>query len=283
MDLQNKPQRDIAERNVKSMKKLFLCFMIMCFALLSACSNNDSRIQQIRARNNGAGELRVGVKMDVPGFGYLNPQTRELEGLEIDLAHAIAEMMLGRKNVVQFVPTTGMTKEALLTNEKVDLVIGTYTITEERRNIVNFSRPYYTDEIGFLVLKDSEIRKIDDFSGKTVGVTRASTAFSAFDNNPKLIGGNATLQAYASYPEILNALLNGNIDVFSADKSILTGYRNDKTVMLGDGIQPQPYGIGSILSDKVFAKEVDRMLGKLIEDGTLSKILAKWLSSPTKN
>ena len=257
--------------------------MAICFAFLSACSSDDSRIHQIRTRNNGAGELRVGVKMDVPCFGYFNPETRKLEGLEIDIANAIAEMMVGRKNAVRFVTTTGMTKEALLTNEKVDLIIGTYTITEERRKIVNFSRPYYTDEIGFLVLKDSGIRKIEDFSGKTIGVTRASTAFSAFDKTPKLIGGKSTLHAYASYPEILNALLNGEINVFSADKSILSGYMNEKTIILAEGVQPQPYGIGSIFSDKEFAKEVDRMLGSLIEDGTLNKILAKWVGNPPPN
>ena len=264
------------------MKKWFLCFIMLCVALLAACSNDDSRIQQIRARNNGSGELRVGVKMDVPGFGYINPSTREVEGLEIDLARAMAELIVGRKDAIQFVTTTGMTKEALLTNEKVDLVIGTYTITEERRKIVNFSRPYYTDEIGFLVLKGSGIRSIGDFAGKTIGVTRASTAFSAFDKTPKLIGDGSKLHAYASYPEIQNALINGDIHVFSADKSILTGYMNDKTVMLADGVQPQPYGIGSTLSDKNFAKEVDRMLGKLIEDGTLDKILVKWLGKPAQ-
>ena len=245
--------------------------------LLSACSNNDSRIQQIRARNNGAGELRVGVKMDVPRFGYMNPDTRELEGLEIDLSYAMAELMVGRKNAVRFVTTSNMTRESLLANENVDLVIGTYTITEERLKVVSFSRPYYTDEIGFLVLKNSEIRGINDFSGKTVGVTRASTAFSTFDKAPNLIGSGFTLQAYTSYPMAQNALLKGEIDVFSADKSILIGYMSDQTTMLSDGVQPQPYGIGSIFSDKKFAKEVDRLLGKLIENGSLDKILAKWL------
>ena len=259
------------------MKQWLPCLMIVCLSLLSACSDKDSRIQQIRSRNNGAGELRVGVKMDVPGFGYFNPATRKLEGLEIDLAHTMADLIIGKKDAIHFVTTTGMTKEALLTNEKVDLIIGTYTITEDRRNIVNFSRPYYTDEIGFLVLKDSGLRTMEDVSGKTVGVTRASTAFSAFDKNPDLINGGMTLQAFASYPEIQNALLNGEIDVFSADKSILTGYMNDKTVRLEGGVQPQPYGIGSMLSDKEFAKEIDKLLGKLIEDGTLDKILAKWL------
>ena len=258
------------------MKKWLPCLMILCCVLLSACSDKDSRIQQIRARNSGGGELRVGVKMDVPGFGYFNPGTRKLEGLEIDLAHEMAELIVGKKNAVRFVTTTGMTKEALLTNENVDLIIGTYTITEERRSIVNFSRPYYTDEIGFLVLKNSGLRTVDDVAGKTIGVTRASTAFSAFSKNPNLV-------AYATYPEILNALVNGDIDVFSADKSILTGYMNDKTMMLDGGVQPQPYGIGSIISDKEFAKEIDKLLGKLIEDGTLDKILAKWLSSPVKN
>ena len=261
------------------MKKLILCVLVVCLAFAaSACKKTESRLAQIRARNDGAGELRVGVKADVPNFGYFNSESGEFEGLEIDLAYAMAELIVGDREAITFVPATGMAKETLLSNGEVDLIIGTYTITEERKKVVNFSRPYYTDEIGFLVLEDSGIHKIADFTGKAIGATRASTAFSTFDQNPELLGVDFTLQSFASYPEIQDALLNGAIDIFSTDKSILSGYVSDNSVILDDGVQPQPYGIGSIISDTAFAKEVDRMLGELIDDGTMDDILAKWIN-----
>ena len=260
------------------MKKLILCFLVLCLVLTSsACKGTESKIAQIRARNNGAGELRVGVKVDVPNFGYLNPDSGQMEGLEIDIAYAMAEMIIGNKDAIRFVPTAGMTRESMLDNGEADIVIGTYTITEERKKIVNFSQPYYIDEIGFMVLDGSNINGIADFKGKTIGAARASTSFSTFDQNPKILDVDFTLRGFSSYPEIQDALLNGVIDVFSADKSILSGYVIDNSVTLDEGVQPQPYGIASEISDKAFAKEVDDMLEKLIEDGTLDKILEKWI------
>ena len=260
------------------MKKRMMLLLLACLMLvLSACAGKKSKMTQILARNDGAGELRVGVKIDVPNFGYLDPETGDLEGLEIDLAREMAEAILDDRNAVQFVPTTGMAKEALLANGEADLIIGTYTITDERRKVVHFSRPYYTDEIGFLVLSNSGMQSISDLKGKTIGVTRASTAFATFDKHPELIGNDFTLRGFVSYPEIQYALLSGTIDVFSADKSILSGYNTANTVILADGVQPQPYGIGSIISDKTFADAVDQILADLIESGTMDDILAKWM------
>ena len=260
------------------MKKIILCFLVVCLVFASSgCANAESKIAQIRARNNGAGELRVGIKVDVPNFGYIDPDTNELEGLEIDLAYAMAEKIVGDRNAIRFIPTTGMAKQTLLDNGEADLIIGTYTITEERKKVINFSRPYYTDELGFLVLDSSGIHEMADFAGKTIGVTRAGTAFSTFDQNPEILGVSFTLQGFSSYPEIQDALLNGVIDIFSTDKSILSGYTTSNTTVLEAGVQPQPYGIASELSDKTFAKEVDKMLEQLIADGTVDAILAKWI------
>ena len=261
------------------MKKLTLCLLLICLAFsFSACSNKNAKLNQIRARNNGAGLLRVGVKVDVPNFGYYNPDTGNIEGLEIDLAHEMAELLLGNRDAVEFVPTTGMTKETLIGNGEVDLIVGTYTITDARKKVVNFSRPYYTDEIGFLVLNNSDIETLAQFPGKTIGVTRTSTAFSSFDQTPEVIGEGFILRGFASYPEIQDALMSGAIDIFSADKSILSGYKNDACRILDVGVQPQPYGIGSLITDNAFAKEVDTLLGKLMDNGTMDKILEKWLN-----
>ena len=260
------------------MKKLLLCTLAVCLVLaLPACGRTDTRVAQIRARQNGAGELRVGVKVDVPKFGYFNPETGVLEGLEIDLAYAMAERITGSRDAIKLLPTTGLAKETMLSNGEADLIIGTYTITEARRTAVHFSRPYYTDEIGFLVLESSGIRDMADFAGKSIGVTWAGTAFQTYDQTPEILGVAFVLQGYTSYPEIQDALLGGRVDILSADKSILSGYQSAGTVILEPGVQPQPYGIGSVISDDVFAKEVDRILGELMADGTLDAILAKWL------
>ena len=116
-------------------------FTLMVFLLsLSACSGNDE-IKTIRSR----GQLRVGVKADVPRFGYLNLNNDELEGMEIDLGHVIAKDILNDENAVKFIVVGGaQTRAAMLENGEIDIAIATFSITEERKKAFNFSRSYYT-------------------------------------------------------------------------------------------------------------------------------------------
>ncbi|HFI0508298.1 TPA: transporter substrate-binding domain-containing protein, partial [Streptococcus suis] len=102
---------------------------------------NSDQVQAIIDR----GVLRVGVKQDVPNFGYKNPDTGEFEGMEIDIARKIADE-LGVD--IEFTPVTAQTRGPLLDNGQVDMVIATFTITEERKLLYNFTTPYYTDAVG---------------------------------------------------------------------------------------------------------------------------------------
>jgi len=253
-------------------KRMLLLLAICCSLLLPACASNDATVNAIRAR----GELRAGVKVDVKHFGYLNPETNALEGLEIDIARELAAMIVGDSAAIRFVPVTAPTRETMLTNGEVDIVIATFTITDARKEVLNFTHPYFVDEIGFLVMKDTGIDSLADFTGKTIGASRSSTAFTTLTDKPEILGTAFTLKGYASYPELQNALSTGDIDVFCSDKSILYGYWDDRTVLLDEGILPQPYGIATVLTDKAFAAEIDRLLGELEASGKLAEIINKW-------
>ena len=258
------------------MKKFMLLVslaIVLCLTF-SACSGGSSQVAEIKDR----GELRVGVKVDVPFFGFINPETGVLEGLEIDIARAIAKSILGNENAISFVPVTALTRETLLTNNEIDLVIATFTITEARAKIHNFSGPYYTDEIGFLVRRDSGISALGDMEGKLVGVTLSSTAYNDFPKVCEELALNLECRGFASYPEVKNGLLAGTIDVFAADKSILYGYLDDDMILLDGGVNPQNYGIATRLEDREFAKYIDNQLSTMTDDGSLEEILDRWLS-----
>jgi putative glutamine transport system substrate-binding protein len=257
------------------MKNRFTAFTLSVFLLLpcffASCAG-DEQIKAIRER----GVLRVGVKVDVPRFGYLNPATGEIEGMEIDLARAIAKDILGDENAVRFMNITAQTRGAMLDNGEIDIVVATFTITEERRQNFNFSRPYFTDELGYLLRADSPAKHPEDLNGKIVGVAQASTARTAFSNECARLGIHVTLAEYASYPEIKLALTNGEIDAFVADKSILYGYLDDKCVMLQEGFNPQQYGIAGKLQNDKLAARIDSLLETLEKNGGMAAIFNKW-------
>ena len=116
-----------------------------------------------------AGELRVGVKADVPNFGLQDAATGEFAGMEIDLAYALAERIGLTKEDVKFEAVTAKTRGPLLDNGQIDVVIATFTIKPERLEQWNFTDPYYQDEVGLLVKKDSGIKALKDLNGKKVG------------------------------------------------------------------------------------------------------------------
>ena len=256
------------------MKKLIalFCLILLVLTVASSCGNDDAALKDIRDR----GTLRVGVKTDVPGFGYYDSDTKKHEGLEIDLARLIAADIFGNENAVEFIGVTAQTRGPMLENGELDMIIATFTITEERKESYNFTEPYYHDEIGFLVRAESNIQNISDINGKTVGIAQSGTAKSALQSESERLGIDVVYSERASYPELKAALVAGEIDAFCVDKSILTGYRDEKTRILEEGFNPQDYGIATMLEKKQLAEYLDGFLDSIIKDGQFEKILIRW-------
>ena len=239
---------------------------------LTSCGSGDDQIKAIRER----GVLRVGVKVDVPRFGYMNPETGSIEGMEVDLARAIAKNILRDENAVKLVNITAQTRGPMLDNGEIDIVIATFTITEERRKSFHFSRPYFTDELGYLVRRDSSIKRPEDLNGKNVGVARSGTAKTALEDECARLGINVTINEYPSYPEVKAALAGGSVEAFVVDKSILYGYLDDDSVLLDAGFNPQHYGIACALKNDKLSAYIDSLLETWEKNGELAAIYGKW-------
>jgi len=253
------------------LKKTAFALMIF-FLFFSACSGNNE-IKTIRDR----GEICIGVNADVPRFGWLNLANSELEGMEIDLGRMMAKDILDDENAVKFLIVGGaQTRAAMLENGEIDMAIATFSITEERKKSFNFSRPYFTDEVGFLVRSDSNINNPQDMDGKTAGVVRAATAKDAFENECQKLNIYANIFEYPNYPEIKEALVKDKIDIFVADKSIIYGYIEEGFELLDYGFSSQEYGIATKFANKKLAARADALLDRMEKNGDLSAILKKW-------
>lgn len=223
-----------------------------------------------------AGKLRVGVKADVPNFGLQDAATGEFEGMEIDLAYALAERIGLSKDDVSFEAVTAKTRGPLLDNGQIDVVIATFTIKPERLEQWNFSNPYYQDEVGLLVKKSSGIEGLADLDGKTVGVAQGATSKDAVQAEADKLGITVSFLEFATYPEINAALESGRVDAFSVDKSILSGYVTEDSVILPDGFSPQDYGVASKLGTDDLRDFINEMLAEMEENGEMDALLKKW-------
>lgn len=227
--------------------------------------SNSDQVQAIIKR----GVLRVGVKQDVPNFGYKNPDSGEFEGLEIDIARKIADE-LGVD--IEFTPVTAQTRGPLLDNGQVDLVIATFTITEERKLLYNFTTPYYTDAVGFLVNKDSGIKTFTDLNGKTIGVAQGSITRTLISELADKYGIAVNFAELGSYPELSVSLRAHRTDAFSVDQSILSGYIGSKSELMDFSFSASDYGIVTKLSNKDLNNYLNSLVEKWTSDGSLQAI-----------
>jgi putative glutamine transport system substrate-binding protein len=251
-----------------------LALLIAAGMVLSGCKKQGGAgaLDLIRR----AGVLKVGVKSDVPGFGLLNTAANQYEGFEIELAKLIAGEIFGGGGKVDFTPVTAKTRGPLLDNDELDLIIATFTVTEERKLTYNFSTSYYTDAVGMLVKKSAGIKGLADLDGKTIGVAQSATSRAAIAEAAKAVGASLKFSEFATYPEIKAALDSGRVDVFSVDRSILAGYLDNETEILPDRFSPQEYGVASKLSNKELAAYVDGLITKWLSDGTIAGLIARF-------
>ena len=243
-------------------KILVIASLALVFIACGSNNSQESKDSQTLESIKSRGELIVGVKNDVPHFALLNQATGVIEGFEVDIAKALAKELLGDENKIKLIPVNAKTRGPALDNGSVDLVIATFTITEERKKAFNFSTPYYKDSVGLLVLKEKGYKSIADMNGANIGVAQAATSRKALDDGAKAAGVSVSFSEFPDYPSIKAALDAKRVDAFSVDKSILLGYVDEKSEILPDNFAPQEYGIVSKKSNTDLASFVDEFVSK---------------------
>ena len=207
------------------------------------------------------GYLICGCKMDVPGLGFYEEETDTWSGLEIELAYSIAAKLFDvdaetakSQALVHFEGVTVADREEKLQDGSIDIMIATFTITPERSKTYALSDSYYTDYIGLMVRKDQSdanslgsdaIKSIADLDGRSVAVAKNSTTrehMLNYLNTMNSIKVHPLFMEYSSYDKMFAALKEGTVDVMSVDVSILNGYLDHNTTILGDRFASQHYG-----------------------------------------
>ncbi len=248
----------------------------LVFTVAAGCSKPSKQptIDKIKKR----GVLKVGVKADVLGFGFMNPATKQYEGLEVDIAKRIAKDLLGDSKKVEFTAVTGKTRMGVLDNGEIDMVIATFTITEDRKKLVDFSPVYHVDGIQFLVKKDSGITGLKDTDKKTIGVAKGSDTQDRLAEQAAKLNIKPQFASFETYPEILAALQSGRVQVFATDGSVLKYYESqDKnTVILPDKYSSEEYGVATKKGNDDLRDFVAKVINNMVSSGDLAALKRTW-------
>ncbi len=222
------------------------------------------------------GKLVAGVKFDTNLFGLKNPSSGKVEGFDIDIAKAIAKKILGDENKLELKEVTSKTRIPMLQNGEIDLIIATMTITEERKQQVEFSDIYFMAGQSILVKKGSPLKSVADLKkGDKVLAVKGST--SATNIRQKV--PDATILEFENYQDAFTALKAGQGVALTTDNAILFGMMKQDAnyEVVGGTFTDEPYGIAMPKGDTGFAGVVNQLLGDMKKSGDYDKLYESWM------
>jgi polar amino acid transport system substrate-binding protein len=261
------------------MLRLFGIACVLAASLFSASAFADA-IEEIKKK----GTLIVGTKADYPPYGFLDASGKII-GMEPDMAADVAKR-LGVK--LELVPTVASNRMQFLQQGKIDLMISTMSVNEERKKVVGIIEPYYyASGVGILVNKKANVKSAADLKGKPVCAIQG-----AFYNNriqSEFTGQD--LVAFKGVPESEAALLNGQCVGFVYDdvlliykKEIEADKWKDFEVVVLNEFTPVPWGLAVKLEEKdtAWGKFMAETTADWLKSGTLLALEKKWLGQNTQ-
>jgi polar amino acid transport system substrate-binding protein len=264
------------------MFRLTVAFAFIVMPFLGAVSGAASAgtLEDIKAK----GELVVGTKADYPPYGFRD-KSGEIVGIEPEIAAGIAQR-LGVKLRIE--PVVSSNRIQFLQQGKVDLLIATMNITEERKKVAGIvDPPYYASGIAALVNPKAQIKTAADLKGKPVCAIQGN--FFNAELQAKFVQTN--LIAFKGVPEAEQALLSGQCVAFAYDDTLMMSKKKfeadrwkDFDLVLIPEAAPLPWGISVKLEDRdqPWGKFVSAAIEDLQKTGKLIEIEKKWLGTNTK-
>ncbi|RMI04796.1 glutamate ABC transporter substrate-binding protein [Cellulomonas triticagri] len=213
-----------------------------------------------------SGSITIGTKFDQPLFGLVGPDGTP-EGFDVEIGKIIAGALGIAPEDIDWKETISANRESFIESGQVDVVIATYTINDDRKEVVSFAGPYYEAGQSILTLADNEdIQGPDDLAGKKVCTVSGSTPeANLLENFP-----DTEVVPFGAYSDCLEPLRGGQVDAVSTDNVILAGFAADDPSfeVRGEPFTAEPYGIGLALDDTEFRNWINDVLEASYEDGT---------------
>lgn len=258
------------------MRKYKVLNIIMVFIIsLTFISCNKRESVNTLEKIQKEGKFIVGLDDSFPPMGFRNDK-EEIVGFDIDMAREIAKRM---KLNVEFKAVEWDGVIGALNNGDIDLIWNGLTITEERKNQIEFSNPYLENKQIIVVNKESKIESKKDLKGKVIGVQMGSSSYEAFSKDIEALNNVSEVKKYPKNTEALMDLTAKRIDVVVVDEVVGKYYIAKKPgqyKVLGEDFGKEQYGVGFRKGDTKFKEEIDKTLEQMKKDGNTESISKKW-------
>jgi glutamate transport system substrate-binding protein len=244
----------------------------LVLALTATACGGDGGDDDGGSGSGGGGKIKIGIKYDQPGLGLKEPDG-SFSGFDVDVATYVAKELGYEPNQIEWVETKSADRENALSRGDVKFIAATYSITDERKQKVDFAGPYLLAHQDLLVKKDSDITEATDLNDKKLCSVSGSTSAQNVKND---FAPKAQLNQRGGYSECLSALQSGAVDALTTDDSILAGYAaqdqyKGQFKLAGLKLSNENYGIGVKKGDTETVNKINDALEKMVSDGAWEK------------
>ncbi|MCV7178831.1 ABC transporter substrate-binding protein [Mycolicibacterium sphagni] len=221
----------------------------------------------ISACGGGGKKITIGTKFDQPGLAVKKPDGT-MAGFDVDVATYVAGQLGYKPNEIEWKEAPSGQRETLIQNGQVDFIAASYSITDARKQKVDFAGPYLITGQSLLVRADNtDITGAESLqNGKRLcSVSGSTPAQRIKDKYP-----GVQLQQYDTYSACIEALRNGAIDAVSTDEVILAGFAAQfpgTFKIIGKPFSTEPYGIGLRKGDSELRTKINDAIVKMEQDG----------------
>ncbi len=220
-------------------------------------------------------KIVIGTKFDQPGLGLKNPDG-SMSGFDVDVARYIAQQLGYTDDQIEWKESPSGQRETLIGNDQVDYIVATYSITDARKQKVDFAGPYLITGQSLLVRSDNT-----DITGaaslennkKLCSVSGSTPAQRIKDEYPKV-----QLQQYDTYSACVEALKNGAVDAVTTDEVILAGYAAQSPgtfKIVGKPFSEERYGVGLKKGDTDLRTKINDAITKMEQSGAWKEAFDK--------
>jgi len=219
------------------------------------------------------GHVVVGVDQNTRMFAAPNPDTRVLEGFDIDLAREVARAIFGDPNRARLLTIPPGRRLEVLVRHEVDMVVHALTITCERWQQVDFSSGYFADSRRLLVSRTSTAKTLDDLAGQYVCVS-ANTTPERF-----VAASKARVYQVADRNDCLVALQEGKVAAVYTNSTLLESLREQDPTLKLAGSSADRREISAIAVPKGesdFVRFLNGTIERVIDDGTWREMYERW-------
>ena len=234
---------------------------VACTMSLAACGADE------------AGKIRIGIKFDQPGLGFKKSGT--YVGFDVDVAKYIAKKLGYSEDQIIWKEAPSKQREAMIQNGDVDMILATYSITDERKKAVSFAGPYFVAGQDLLVrADDTSITGPESLDGKNLCSVTGSTSAQKIKDQ---FASGVNLVEQGGYAECVTYLESGQVDAVTTDDIILAGLaatdaNQGKFKVVGNTFTTERYGVG-IPKGSDSCEEINEAITEMKESGEWEKAL----------